>query len=188
MTDQNRLTPTRRQLLGGLTVAGLATIWQVDESIAQQVVDATGGSVDAAREQVTVRDGLFIGPVALREAVESAPDHLYIGTDRTPPKLHDPGGSLSHNVVASGSSLPAWTAPTDSELAVPPETPAFAVVADAGVRVATGESFATSQSPGDTQMTRAKSIHVAEEIAQLPTPDQTPAIAITNAEGPVVFD
>lgn len=193
MTDESRddthdLRPTRRQLLGGLGIAGLAALWQADASTAQQIVDVTGGSVEATRRAVRVRDGLFIGPTAVLEVAESAPDHLFIGTDETPPKLHDPGGTLSHNVVASGSNLPAWTAPTESELAVPPETPAIAVVDDAGVRVATGESFATSQSPGDTQMTRARSIHVAEQISDLPTPSNTPAIAVTNAEGAVVFD
>jgi hypothetical protein len=185
--DDSRLRPTRRQVLGGLGVAALATAWGIDQSTAQQIVDVTGGSVEATRRAVTVRDGLFIGPVEVLEVVESAPDHLFIGTNATPPKLHDPAGSVSHSVVASGSTLPAWYAPSESDLAVPPETPALAIVDDAGVRVATEGAFATTQSPSETAMQRARSIHVAEQISDLPTPSNTPALAITNAEGPLVF-
>lgn len=185
--DSEQITPTRRQVLSGVTVGALATAWGIEQSTAQQVVDASGGSPQAAANAMNVAGELYIGPSQLLEAVDSAPDRLFVAVDSSP-QLYDPSGTLSHSVVAQGSGLPAFVAPTESELAVPPSTPAVAVVDTAGVRIATEGSFSTSQKFGDTNMKRARSIHVAEQISDLPTPDQTPAIAVTANDGPVVFD
>jgi len=178
---------TRRQVLAGGGAAALAAALGIETGTAQQIVDVTGGSTTAVARATNVADGLWIGPRTVADAIDSAPDRLFVGTDFQPPLLHEPeSGPLSHSVIASGNGLPAFVAPGESELATPPSTPAMAVADDVGLRVATGESFATADFR-DTNMTRARSIHVAESIADLPTPSETPAIAVTVQDGTVVF-
>jgi hypothetical protein len=177
------LRPSRRQVLGGvlgaLAVAAGASTGQSGGT------DTSGGSTTAFETQTEVAPGLHIGPATGREAIDSATDKLFVGSDQTPPFAD---ASLSgHQVVAQGNNLPAFVATSESDLSTPPSTPAIAVVEQAGVRIATEGSFSSFPDFGNANMTRANSVHVAPSITELPSISDTPAIGVTVDEGPVVF-
>jgi hypothetical protein len=176
------LRPSRRQVLGGV-VGALALA--AGASSQSGGTDTSGGSTTAFETQTEVAPGLHIGPATGREAVNSAPDKLFVGSDQTPPF---PDASLSgHQVVAQGDQLPAFVCTAESDLSTPPSTPAIALVEEAGVRIATGDSFSSYPDFGNANMTRAQSVHVAPSINDLPSISDTPAIGVTVQEGPVIF-